>query len=457
MKKIAVTLGLATAGSTVVHAAYAPDTSQDKLWSVSCLLRGIYNDNPATVNQNAQGAFGYQVSPQFQGVKPYNQTELGLRYIYNFTGYVDQNNQNVSPYLQTHLVNLWLDHVFNERWEAKVNDSIVSTQDPILGVNGQGTADNSISPFHNGNFVNNTAQVSVHTDWTRELGTVVTYQNSLTLFNQDGFTTNGPAFITPSDAAQFNRMDQTITFDFQWHTSPETVYGIGYSYQWVNYLSQEPISPVLGPTNVTPTIVQYVPVFAPGASLPYYHNSDYQNFYTHTLYLSYQHNLSDTFRITAAAGGQLTDSYNQQNGSQLNPYANITASYNYAPGSYVSGGFSQMVNSTYLPAQNGYYYNLYDGTLTEFQESSTVFMSVNHQISPKLVGRIDARFQRGAFHGGPYSNVADDYYNLSANLNYNFTRHFSAEIGYAFSQTVSSESSSSFTQNQFEIGVTGAY
>ena len=82
MKKIAVTIGLAAIGAANIHAAYAPDKSGDKDWSVSATLRGFYDDNYAAVGQNARGSFGGELTPQFQIVKPFTQTELGLRYIY---------------------------------------------------------------------------------------------------------------------------------------------------------------------------------------------------------------------------------------------------------------------------------------------------------------------------------------------------------------------------------------
>ena len=441
MKKIAVTIGLATAGAAGVHAAYAPDASDNKNWSVSALLRGVYNDNPGAVSTGSQGSFGYSVAPQFQIVKPYNQTEMGLRYIYTLVYYA---NQGGNQYDQSHWVNLWLDHVFNERWEMKVADAITASENPMLGVNG---SDGTTNPFRNGNYVNNSGSVSVHTDWTREFGTVVTYGNNFFSYNQGGAqVTNSisgtpPNTVTnvivdPSYAGQFDRIDQNIGLDLQWHASPETTYGIGYSFDWVNFTADEPVA--------------YNTVYG---KMEY---SDVRDSYTHTAYLSWQRSYNDRFHMTLMGGMQLNDSYNQTLPSTVYPYFNLSASYNYAPSSYVSMGFMQAMNTTYLPIQSGYAYNTNNGTITAFQESSTAFVTLNHQITPKMVGLLTGRYQLGTFKGGPFSS-SDTYYSFSANLNYAITPHFSAEIGYSFDQVQSVQVNSSYIRNQYEIGVSASY
>ena len=39
---------------------------------------------------------------------------------------------NVTPVDQTHEVDLWLNHAFNERWNAKLSDTFTSGQEPEL-------------------------------------------------------------------------------------------------------------------------------------------------------------------------------------------------------------------------------------------------------------------------------------------------------------------------------------
>ena len=439
MKKIAVTLGLAAIGAANIHAAYAPDMSGDKTWSVSATLRGFYDDNYVGVGKNQRGSFGGEITPQFQIVKPFTQTELGLRYIYALYYYEGRDHLNQNPYDQTHSVNLWLDHVFNERWETKLSDSIYVTQDPQLI--GSGSAATTLPFRADGNYINNTASASVHTDWTRRLGTVLTYNNALYLYDQTGaqsaanIINNG----APSYAGEFDRIDQSITADLQWHSSVETIWGLGYTFDWVDFTGNEAIS-------YYPAVNQLI-------------YSDSRNSYTHTFYLSYQHNLTDTLKFTALGGAQINDSYNapSQRSSPASPYADISATYLYAPGSSLQFGFTHSLNTSYLPLINGYTVNTNNGSISEYQESSTVYVNLNHQITPKLVGLVGARYQNASFQEGPVANQTENYYSVVANLNYSITRHLSVEIGYNFDQIQSLQANSSYTRNRYEIGVTGSY
>ena len=59
------------------------------------------------------------------------------------------------------------------------------------------------------------------------------------------------------------------------------------------------------------------------------------------------------------------------------------------------------------------------------QESSTVYASINHKLTPKLLGTVIGRWQHSVYNEGIYNNQADDYYSLGLNLSYSFTPHFS--------------------------------
>jgi len=439
MKKIAVTIGLAAIGAANIHAAYAPDRTGDKDWSVSATLRGFYDDNFAAVGVNPRGSFGGELTPQFQIVKPYTQTELGLRYIYALYYYEGRDHLNQDPYDQNHSVNLWLDHVFNEKWETKLSDNIYVSQDPQLL--SSGSAATTLPYRADGNYINNIASASVHTDWTRRFGTVLTYNNSLYTYDQTGSQSvsnivNGAG---PSYAGEFDRIDQSVTLDLQWHASTETILGLGYTFDWTDFNGNEAVS-----TNILNKSVVY---------------SDGRNSYTHTMYLSYQHNLTDTLKFTAMGGAQINDSYNDPNqkSSPASPYADISATYLYAPGSSLQFGFTHSLNTSYLPIINGYTSSTNNGSISEYQESSTVYVNVNHQITPKLVALVGARYQNSAFQEGPVANQSENYYSVVANLNYSITHHWSVEIGYNYDQVESLQAGSSYSRNRYEIGVTGSY
>ena len=439
MKKIAVTIGLAAIGATSIHAAYAPDKSGDKTWSVSATLRGFYDDNYGATGVDPRGGFGGELTPQFQIVKPLNQTELGLRYIYALFYYETRDHLNQNAYDQNHWVNLWLDHVFNEKWETKLSDSITVTQDPQLLSAGSAA---STFPFRaDGNYIYNNATASLHTDWTRRLGTVLTYNNQLYTFDQTGSQSadNIKAGQTPSYAGQFDRMDQALTADLQWHASTETIWGVGYTFDWVGFSGNEPIS------------------YYPAKDQVFY--SDYRNSYTHTFFLSYQHNLTDSVKFTAMAGGQLNDNYNDisQKSTPVSPYADISATYLYKPGSSLQFGFTHSLNTSYLPVLNGTTANTNNGSISEYQESSTVYLNINHQITPKLLALVGGRYQNASFQEGPFASQSENYYSAVANLSYSFTRHFSFELGYNYTQVESVQVGTSYRRNQYSVAITGSY
>ena len=135
MKKLFVSVGLIAAGTASLQAAYAPEwnSTEASMWSVSGTLRGFYDDNYMTAASGPnRGSFGFEVSPQLNLNVPLQQTELGLRYTYGMYYYQERENLGQNPIDQSHQLDLWVDHAFTERWQAKVQDSFVVGQEPEL-------------------------------------------------------------------------------------------------------------------------------------------------------------------------------------------------------------------------------------------------------------------------------------------------------------------------------------
>ncbi len=191
MRKFFVCAGLALAGTTGLQAAYAPDLNQmetAKLWSVSGTLRGFYDDNYNTApsGPTKRDSFGFEVSPSLSLNVPLQQTELGLKYTYGLYYYQDREQLNGRPIDQTHQLDLWVDHAFTERWQAKVQDTLAVGQEPQL-ING-GTLYRT-----EGNNIHNMGAISLDTQWTRLLGTELSYQN-----NFYDYQNSGGNFLNPS-------------------------------------------------------------------------------------------------------------------------------------------------------------------------------------------------------------------------------------------------------------------
>ena len=444
MKKFFVSVGLAVAGTASLQAAYAPDMADtSKMWSISGTLRGFYDDNYATVNSNVRGSYGFEVSPQIEMNVPLQQTEIGARYIYGLYYYQDRHELDQDSIDQTHQFDLWLDHAFTERWQIRVQDSLVMAQEPgLLTPPGQAVP---VPTRTEGNNIANAATVRLNTDWTRLFSTVFTYQNNFYNYQQSGgHVTGAPgseSITNASLAGLLNRDENSASLDFEWHTTTTTTLLIGYRYDQVNYWGDEPIAVFNFFT--FPPLTGHSTVF----------HSDSRDNRSHIGYVGFQSTLLPNLNVGANVGVQYTDDYNDpQSTTSFGPYAVASLTYTYLPGCYAQIGVTHMRNAT---DQIGL--NSSTGSIAQDQESTLVYGSINHKITPKLLATLIANYQNSTYHGGAFNNVADNLYGLGVNLNYAFTRHFSAEVGYNYDDYHSDLPGLSYSRNRVYLGVTATY
>lgn len=458
MKKFFVSLGLAAVGTASLHAAYTPDSPDNsKMWNLSATLRGFYDDNYTTA-QHKQGSFGFEASPSFSLNMPLQQTEIGLRYTYGLYYYQTREKNGQNPFDQTHQLDLWLDHAFSSRWEARVEDTVRVAQDPAL------TAVATATPQRvEGNNVANTVTASLHTDWTREFSTALRYQNSFYDYENSGVTgITGPAGATPvfdpnpphaflgyalgtgfpasvnaSYAGLLNRVEQNISLDLQWHITPTTMALIGYQLGLVNFTGNELIA-----------FSQPFPYYGPAT--PVYSN-DRDNL-SHYLYVGAQHQFLDNLTGSIKAGAQYTTYYNDPSStSSLGPYGDASLIYTYASGSYAQIGVTESRNATDTVQVDS------QGHITQDQESTVVYGSINHPLTPKLMGSVVGHFQYSTYNQGQFNSQSAEFYNLGLNLSYAFTRHFSSDVGYNFDWYTTPVQGQDYTRNRIYLGVTATY
>ncbi len=407
------------------------------MWRVSGTLRGFYDDNYETAPAGAkQGSFGFEVSPQLELNVPLQQTELGVRYTYGLYYYQKREDLGENPIDQTHQFDLWVDHAFTERWQGKVQDSFVMGQEPEL-ING-GTLHRT-----SGDNISNSGTLTLNTIWTRLFSTALNYRNTIIDYQNHGATDADvlPGGRGASLAGELNRIDQSVSLDLQWLVAPETTAFVGGSLEWVNYTADEPIAPDYYASLRDPT--------APRTYL----NSDARDNRSYYGYVGVQRSVLANLSLTAKGGIQYTENYNDPSDStSLNPYADLSLIYTYLPGSYAQIGFTQSQNATDQVSPDPA-----TGSFALDQESSTVYGSINHQLTSKLLGTVIGRWQHSIYNQGLYNNQADDYYSLGANLSYSFNKHLSAEAGYNFDDLVSKIPGNGYTRNRVYLGVTAAY
>jgi hypothetical protein len=427
MKKLFVSMGLIAAGTASLQAAYAPDWSSTSasMWNISGTLRGFYDDNYETVSGSAKmGSFGFEVSPQVSLNVPLQQTELGVRYIYGLYYYQKREDWGQNPIDQSHQFDLWVDHAFNECWQARVQDSFVVGQEPELI-----DPNTSVANRVDGNNVRNTGTITLHTDWTRLFSTELGYQNSF--FD---YQNNGGNVLNPSLAGLLNRVEQSAWLNLQWLVRPQTAVQVGGRFDMANYTGDEPIAA------------------NPAASGPPVFYSEDRNSRSYIGYLGLQHEFLPNLSVNAQGGFQYTETYNDPLSSpSLAPYAVLSAVYTYAPGSYAQIGFTESQNATDVIAPDA------QGRITQYQQSSTLYASINHKLTPKLLGTLIGRWQHSVFNEGFYNNQASDYYSVGLDLSYSFTPHFSCDAGYNFDDVNSQVPGNSYTRNRVYLGVSASY
>ena len=150
-----------------------------------------------------------------------------------------------------------------------------------------------------------------------------------------------------------------------------------------------------------------------------------------------------------------SDYYNPPAGmpstSQVSPCANLSATYTYLPGSYAQVGLQQRRNATDVVAPDA------SGKITEDQESSVVYASINHRFTPQLTGNVMGNLQFSTFNGGQFDSQSQTMYSVGLNLSYSFNPHVSVEIGYNFDDLTSDVPGEKYQRNRVYAGVTGTY
>ena len=430
MRKFLVCAGLAVAGTTSLQAAYAPDLNPmetAKLWTVSGTLRGFYDDNynTASPGPNKRSSFGFEVTPSVGLNVPLQQTELGLRYTYGLYYYQDRDHLGQNAIDQTHQLDLWVDHAFTERWSAKVQDSFAVGQEPQL-LNGGGT----LLRAQGDNF-HNDGTILLDTQWTRLLGTEISYENNLYDYQNSGGTA-----ASPSLAGLLNRLQHDISLSANWRVQPTLLAFIGYQFEQVNYNGGETIA--------NNPIMPASPI-----------QSDSRDSRSQYVYVGAQYTPLDNLTLAATAGIQYADYYNPAPGtpstSQISPYAKLSGTYTYLPGSYVQLGFTQSRNATDVVAPTA------SGKVTEDQETSLIYGSLNHQITARLAASLTGQIQYSTFNGGTFDGTSQTWYSMGLNLAYTINPHISTEIGYNFDDLTSKVPGQKYDRNRVYLGVTGTY
>jgi hypothetical protein len=328
MKKIVASVGLVAVGAASLQAASpAFLTDPAKPWSVSATLRGFYDDNINSLDEDAlpdgvdSESWGYEISPAINfNWSATDQTTLTLGYVYSFKYFENKPWLNEDHDDQTHTFNLGLDHTFSPRFNMSLSDSFVIGQEPDIL-----RAGNSFATFQRvpGDNIRNFGRINFTADITRLFGIEVGYANAY--YNYDD--TDGDAFA-PSIGGLLNRLEHNITLDTRWRILPETTGVIEHQFREFNYTEDEEI----GLLDTGEAVV-----------------SDDRNLRSHAIYGGVDHNFRPDLTGSLRAGARFTDYYNSETQDEdTSPYVQASMRWRYVPDSYFELGYSYDLTATDL-------------------------------------------------------------------------------------------------------------
>lgn len=419
MKRIIASAGLVALGAASLQAAYAPGLSpleQSKPWTIGLALKGFYDDNYTTSpSSSAPQSFGIIVSPYAAINKVMDQTLISLSYQYTMKWYEDRPN-NEADHIQ--LAKLRVNHAFSERFKMDVADKFIFAQEGTVETDVVSTPTVLMT---DADYVRNVADVGVTAGLTEKIGLAVSYQNQIYDYEQDTGANNRSAML--------DRIEHLIGLEGQLQLRPETTALLGYRYGIADHTHDHTI---------------YLPAAAP---------NDVRNVNSHYLFAGVEHTFNPQLQADARVGAMINDYPNADqvpgwDTSSVTPWGDLRLTWTYNPGSYLSFGVVHTVNQTDVVAQN--------------QESTAVFATLNHRITPKLTGSLRGHFQYSSYTSGVYDGDADLLYLVDLNLAYAFNPNLSAEAGYMFDRLdsdiqYSPTTSRNYSRNRVYLGLRATY
>lgn len=425
MKKILTSAGLVAISVSSIQAAYAPnlsDIERAKPWSVSAALRGFYDDNYTTSPSSVKrDSFGFEVSPSASLNLPLDQTFVGLSYEYSLRYFEDRRN---NEYDQTHKFDGRLDHKFSERYSIELSDSFVISKEPeVLAPAGGGAI--AVPIRTEGNNLRNLGSINFGAQLTELFKMELGYANTYYDYQQDA---GDVAFGAQSRSGLLDRIEHLASVNFRWMIVPETDAIVGYQYGVVDFTGDETIG------------------FGPGGPI----NSDIRNSRTHYLFGGVDHRFNDQLSGSVRLGAQYADFYKQDH-STISPYADASLTYKYNPGSYVQAGVTHSRTRTDVASISA------NGNTTVDQETTAVYASLNHRITPSLVGSLLLQGQRGTFDYGTADGDVEYFFLGGLNFAYTINPHLLAELGYNFDYLTSDINGRDYTRNRVYIGLRATY
>lgn len=429
MNKIIASTGLVALSAVGLQAAYAPGLSaQDsaKSWSVHGGLQGFYDSNstasPDATRQESWGV-GFDVGVGYN--LPLDQTFLGVDYTYGLKWYEARVDNNTD---QTHIFNLKLDHAFSERYDVSVKDSFIYSREPtVIDAGGATTAPTQLRTEGSG--MRNRGNIDFGMQFSPKWGVGIGYENNWYDYDQDvGDVAPGVA----SRSQLLDRMQHLIPIDARYTVNPKFVALVGYQYGLTDYSSND----------------NYFSGNVGGVVAP-----DWRNNNAHYGYLGGEYAVSSQLNLAFKGGAQYTTYDNLKSydttldENQVTPYADLSASYMYNPGSFVTGGYNYSLTATDVQVLNN--------------KTHVVYVALTHKITARVDANLLYQFQFSSFNdndnGSTLGNGSETFNILGLDFSYKISEYLSANIGYKYDDLNSDINFRSFNRHIGFIGLKANY
>lgn len=445
MNKLITCASLAAVGATSLHAQFTGNDSGQKPWFMSARLRGFYDDNYTTGGSGAgqipkRSSWGMMASPSLGYNAQWDVTTLSLSYEYDAFYYADRDASkqpgaigSTDPIDSSHQAKVGFSHSFSEQFKLDLSDSFVVAQEPTV-------IDPTIQTAYlrtQGDNIRNTANAALTMGLTKSLSSVVSYSNTLKDYKESG---------DGSRSALLDGMDQLISVDGRWSFSESTTGVVGYQFEDYDYSSKYRLFPTVGPG--------YALTPAQAALIPTSKSRDQRS---HFLMGGVDESLTAKLSGQVRVGAQYTEFYNLPNSpTKWSPYADANVSYQFGEGSTARVGVRHARNGTDVGFES--ILSALAGAETLDQESTTLWGSLSHRITPLLTATLRGQWQNGRFEGGSADGQYDNYYSGEVNFSYKLPQCWKflttfVEAGYSYDRLDSDLINRSFTRNRGYLGL----
>jgi len=122
------------------------------------------------------------------------------------------------------------------------------------------------------------------------------------------------------------------------------------------------------------------------------------------------------------------------------------------PGSYAQLGFTESVGTSDSPSPtaNG-------GSIATYQQTSVLYGTINHKITPDLTASLIGRWQYGTYYGGANDGVSQPWYSVGLNLSYRINMYLSVEAGDNYDYVGWTSALPGYRRNVTYLGISAVY